>query len=77
MIEETKVPYPEVKVLSNRAYARSGCKTADEFAIFLGGVGKRSVWRWLRGEGPLGPLAELVLAEVADGWRPTRSGPRP
>lgn len=69
--------FPEVKALTERAYEASGSRTAAEFSNFLGGVGVRTIWRWLRGEGPLGPLAELVLAEVADGWKPKRKGPRP
>lgn len=70
-MNDPKVPYPEVKALANDALAASGCKTAEEFAVFLGGVGLRTVWRWLRGEGPLGGMADLVLREVKGGWKPT------
>lgn len=76
-MNDKAVPYPEVRDLATKAYAASGCSSVDQFAVFLGGVGSRTVWRWIRGEGPLGGMAELVLAEVAAGWRPTRSGARP
>lgn len=65
-----QVTHPEAKVLAEKAYAASGCKSVEEFSRFLGGVGLRTVWRWMRGEGPLGPLPTLVLREVAAGWKP-------
>ncbi len=65
------IPFPEVKDLAHRAYAASGCKSVPAFSKFLGGVGERTVWRWLRGEGPLSGMADMVLTEVAGGWRPT------
>jgi hypothetical protein len=68
---EPKVPYPEVRDLTRAAYNSSGCKSVDEFSRFLGGVGLRTVWRWMRGEGPLGPLPTLVMRNVAAGWKPS------
>ena len=72
-MSEAPVPYPDVKTLTRRAYEASGCKSVDEFSRFLGGVGLRTVWRWMRGEGPLGPLPTLVMREVAAGWKPTEA----
>lgn len=64
--------YPETSELANRAYEASGCRTHEEFAAFLGGVGLRSVRRWLLGECPLGALPRMVLTNVAEGWKPQR-----
>lgn len=70
-MNDANVKYPEVRDLANEAYKASGCSSADEFSRFLGGVGLRTVWRWLRGEGPLGGMAEMVLREVRGGWKPS------
>jgi hypothetical protein len=73
-MDADKVTNPEARDLTRAAYEASGCKSVDEFSRFLGGVGLRTVWRWMRGEGPLGPLPTLVMKEVAAGWKPGPAG---
>ena len=66
---------PESAELAGAAFAATGCKTREEFAaIFQNAIPLRTLDRWRAGDGPIGPLAQLVLREVADGWRPKVRG---
>lgn len=57
--------------LAKRAYEASGCKTHPEFiGLFAGAISLRSFRAWLAGEVPAAPIAQLLLREFADGWRP-------
>lgn len=58
------------ETLAKQAYRASGCRTIEEFRQMLGGVGRRSVCRWLAGEGPTGPLADMVFRNIIAGWKP-------
>lgn len=62
--------HPETQALAQDAYKASGCKTYDEFSKLLGGIGRRTVARWMLGECPLGALPKMVLRNIAAGWRP-------
>jgi hypothetical protein len=64
-------PNALTKRWAEAAYKRAGCSTHEEFSHFIGGAGIRTVRRWLAGEGPAGPVALMVLQEVAEGWVPT------
>lgn len=69
------VRHPETAGLASRAYKASGAKTHPEFVAILGGaVGLRTFRGWLAGEQPAAPIAQLVLREIATGWRPLSSG---
>lgn len=41
----------------------------QEFADLIN-CSKRTVYAWEAGEKAVSPLAQMVLAEVRDGWRP-------
>lgn len=64
--------HPETSRLARAAFDATGVKTHGEFiALFGGAIGIRSLRYWLKGERPAEPLAQLVLRNVAAGWRPT------
>ena len=63
--------HPETAALVKRAYEAAGVSTHNEFiALFGGAIAIRTFRRWLAGEGPADPLAQLVLREFIAGWRP-------
>lgn len=66
------IAHPETKRLAEAAYSATGAKTHAEFVstIMQGAIGLRTFRYWLTGERPAEPLAQLVLREVAAGWRP-------
>lgn len=64
--------HPETANLARAAYEASGAKTHTDFlAMLKGAVPLRTFRRWLAGDNPADALAQLVLREVRDGWRPS------
>jgi hypothetical protein len=65
--------HPETADLAQKAYDASGAKTHGEFVqLMQGAIPLRTFRRWLAGESPLDGLAQLVLREVAGGWKPAQ-----
>lgn len=63
--------HPETAALARRTYEATDCKTHGDFIALLGGaVPIRTFRYWLAGERPADALAQLVLREIARGWRP-------
>lgn len=68
--------HPDTAALAKAAFDATGCKTHGDFVNLMGGaIGLRTLRRWLAGEGPADPLAQLVLRELVAGWRPGRTAP--
>lgn len=63
--------HPDTAELARRAFDATGLKTHGEFvAMMQGAIPLRTFRRWLAGDNPLDPLAQLVLREITAGWRP-------
>lgn len=63
---------PKTAALAKAAYDASGCKTHPEFVKLFGdAISLRSFRGWLAGEVPAAPVAQLLLREFVNGWRPT------
>ncbi len=63
--------HPDTAALARQAFDAAGVNTHGEFiALFGGAIALRTFRRWLAGEGPADPLAQLVLREFIAGWRP-------
>lgn len=64
--------HPETAKLARAAFEATGLKTHGEFVDMMqGAIGLRTFRRWLAGEGPADPLAQMVLRELVAGWRPS------
>lgn len=64
--------HPETAALARQAFDATQCKTHGDFvALMKGAVPLRTLRRWLAGDNPLDPLAQLVLRELIAGWRPS------
>lgn len=61
--------HPETAALAKAAMDATGLKT-EAFADLIC-VGKRTLFSWLSGEKPASGIAQMVLREVAAGWRPS------
>lgn len=69
---DAKVKHPETARLAQEAYALSGAATHQQFCdIFGDAIGLRTFRDWLKGNFPAQPLAQLVLREFINGWRPS------
>jgi hypothetical protein len=63
--------HPDTARLAQEAFEATGVKTHAEFCALTGNaIALRTFRRWLAGEGPADPLAQLVLREIKGGWRP-------
>jgi hypothetical protein len=63
--------HPKTKELAESTYRATGCRTHGEFCALTGGaISVRTFRRWLAGDGAADGLAQLVLRNLASGWRP-------
>lgn len=61
--------HPDTAELAKRALETSGL-THGEFAKLIH-VGTRTLSHWTAGTKPASPIAQMVLREVAAGWKPS------
>jgi hypothetical protein len=65
--------HPETAALAKAAVESTKSKTVAEVLTLLqGSVGKRTFYDWLEGKIRAGTLAQMVLRQFANGWRPKK-----